>query len=116
MLCILLAISTLLTSWQFRREPSDQMPQVDTVWREVTIPHDWAISGPFDRENDLQKVIVVQNGENEATWKVNAIQAIAGEQLTEWYEGALEKYHVEIDYSHEGHDHDHDHEDETAAA
>ena len=45
------------------------MPQVDTVWREVTIPHDWAISGPFDRENDLQKVIVVQNGENEATWK-----------------------------------------------
>lgn len=69
MLCILLAISTLLTSWQFRREPSAQMPQVDTVWREVTIPHDWAISGPFDRENDLQKVIVVQNGENEATWK-----------------------------------------------
>lgn len=69
MLCILLAISTLLTSWQFRREPSDQMPNVDTVWREVTIPHDWAISGPFDRENDLQKVIVVQNGENEATWK-----------------------------------------------
>lgn len=69
MLCILLAISTLLTSWQFRREPSDRMPQVDTLWREVTIPHDWAISGPFDRENDLQKVIVVQNGENEATWK-----------------------------------------------
>ena len=69
MLCILLAISTLLTSWQFRQEPSAQMPHVDTVWREVTIPHDWAISGPFDRENDLQKVIVVQNGENEATWK-----------------------------------------------
>ena len=69
MLSILLAISTLLTSWQFRQEPSAQMPQVDTVWREVTIPHDWAISGPFDRENDLQKVIVVQNGENEATWK-----------------------------------------------
>ena len=69
MLCILLAISTLLTSWQFRQEPSAQMPDVDTVWRKVTIPHDWAISGPFDRGNDLQKVIVVQNGENEATWK-----------------------------------------------
>ena len=69
MISLLLAISTLLTSWQFRQEPSAQMPNVDTVWREVTIPHDWAISGPFDRENDLQKVIVVQNGENEATWK-----------------------------------------------
>ena len=69
MLTILLAISTLLTTWQFRQEPSEQMPNVDTTWHEVTIPHDWAISGPFNRENDLQKVIVVQNGEKEATWK-----------------------------------------------
>ncbi len=66
---ILIAISTLLTSWQFRQEPSEQMPNVDTCWHEVTIPHDWAISGPFDRAHDLQEVIVVQNGENEPTWK-----------------------------------------------
>ena len=45
------------------------MPNVDTVWHEVKVPHDWAISGPFDRANDLQEVIVVQNGENEPTWK-----------------------------------------------
>ena len=69
MFSIILAISTLLTSWQFRQEPSDQMPKVDTIWREVTVPHDWAISGPFDRKNDLQEVIVVQNGESEPTWK-----------------------------------------------
>ena len=69
MLTLLLAISTLLTSWQFRQEPSPQMPKVDTTWHEVTIPHDWAISGPFDRANDLQEVIVVQNGETEPTWK-----------------------------------------------
>ena len=69
MLSILLAISTLLTTWQFRQEPSDKVPNVDTTWHEVTIPHDWAISGPFDRENDLQEVVVVQNGESEPTWK-----------------------------------------------
>jgi beta-galactosidase len=69
MLSLLLAISTLLTTWQFRQEPSPQMPDVDTVWHEVTIPHDWAISGPFDRANDLQEVVVVQNGESEPTWK-----------------------------------------------
>ena len=69
MLTILLAISTLLTTWQFRQEPSEQMPNVDTTWHTVQVPHDWAISGPFNRENDLQKVIVVQNGENQATWK-----------------------------------------------
>ena len=69
MISILLAISTLLTSWQFRQEPSEQMPRVDTVWHEVSVPHDWAISGEFDRANDLQEVIVVQNGEKEPTWK-----------------------------------------------
>ena len=66
---ILLAISTMLTSWQFRKEPSPQMPNVDTTWHAVTVPHDWAISGPFDRANDLQEVVVVQNGESEPTWK-----------------------------------------------
>ena len=69
MLSFILAISTLLTTWQFRQEPSEQMPNVDTTWHQVTIPHDWAISGPFDRANDLQEVIVVQNGEKEPTWK-----------------------------------------------
>ena len=69
MISILLAISTLLTSWQFRQEPSEHMPRVDTVWHEVSVPHDWAISGEFDRANDLQEVIVVQNGEKEPTWK-----------------------------------------------
>ena len=69
MVSFILAISTLLTTWQFRQEPSEQMPNVDTTWHEVRVPHDWAISGPFDRANDLQEVIVVQNGEKEPTWK-----------------------------------------------
>ncbi len=68
-LTFLLAISTLLTGWQFRQEPSAQMPNVDTTWYQVTVPHDWAIKGPFDRNNDLQEVVVVQNGESEPTWK-----------------------------------------------
>lgn len=38
-------------------------------WESVTIPHDWAISGPFDMHNDLQVVAVEQNGEKEKTLK-----------------------------------------------
>ncbi len=38
-------------------------------WKPVTVPHDWAISGPFSRDHDLQKVMVEQNGETQATWK-----------------------------------------------
>ncbi len=55
---------TLLREWQFTQDTTD-----NPVWEDVTIPHDWAISGPFDRANDLQEVIVVQNGESEPTWK-----------------------------------------------
>ncbi len=69
MFSFLLAVSTLLTSWMFRQEPSEQMPDVDTTWQEVRIPHDWSISKPFDRSYDLQEVVVVQNGEKEPTWK-----------------------------------------------
>lgn len=56
----------LLTQWKFTHLDAQDQP---TGWQDVTVPHDWAISGPFDRENDIQKVVVVQNGENEATWK-----------------------------------------------
>lgn len=37
--------------------------------QEVSIPHDWAIYGPFDRKHDLQVVAVEQNGEKVATEK-----------------------------------------------
>lgn len=53
--------ATELKQWDFSRDGGK--------WESVTIPHDWAIYGPFDRSNDLQKVTVEQNGETEATWK-----------------------------------------------
>ena len=31
------------------------------VWEKVTVPHDWAIYGPFSRDHDLQQVAVTQN-------------------------------------------------------
>ena len=61
---LILAITSLLTSWQFAMEQDSlQMPIADDKnWQEVTVPHDWAIYGPFDRANDLQNVTVWQNG------------------------------------------------------
>ena len=52
----------LLAEWEFMRGDS-------SVWETVTVPHDWAISGSFDVENDLQTVAVVQDGETRATRK-----------------------------------------------
>ncbi|WP_236668524.1 beta-galactosidase GalB [Hymenobacter rubidus] len=41
----------------------------DTKWQAVSVPHDWAIYGPFDGNNDLQKVRIEQNNEQQATLK-----------------------------------------------
>ena len=56
----------LLKEWEFRRGHDIEATE---GWEKVTVPHDWAIYGPFDRGNDLQKVAVVQNGEKTATEK-----------------------------------------------
>ena len=52
---------TLNEGWQFSRD--------NTNWQEVTVPHDWAISGPFDKKWDLQVVAIKENGEDVATEK-----------------------------------------------
>lgn len=56
----------LLKEWEFRHGHD-----IDAVegWEKVSVPHDWAIYGPFDRSNDLQTVAVVQNRETVATEK-----------------------------------------------
>ncbi len=41
----------------------------DSLWEDVRVPHDWAIYGPFDEENDIQVVAVTQNFETVATRK-----------------------------------------------
>lgn len=58
-------IVDLKDGWQFTKDTVTP----DTRWESVTIPHDWAISGPFSRDNDLQVVAVEQNGETEKTVK-----------------------------------------------
>ena len=52
---------TLDEGWQFSR--------VNASWQQVTVPHDWAISGPFDKKWDLQVVAIKENGEDVATEK-----------------------------------------------
>ena len=68
---LVLALSTMcqaqsrkvinLPSWDFSRDGNS--------WSQVQIPHDWAISGPFDKKWDLQMVAIEQNGEKEKTEK-----------------------------------------------
>ena len=53
--------TTLSDGWSFSQDKQ--------AWQQVSVPHDWAISGPFDKKWDLQRVAIEQNGETEATEK-----------------------------------------------
>ncbi len=52
---------TLSDGWLFSRDSVE--------WQSVTVPHDWAIGGPFDKKWDLQVVAIEQNGEKEKSEK-----------------------------------------------
>ena len=62
----------LKDGWRFHRGEADGafMPVYDdSGWESVSVPHDWAITGPFSIENDLQHVQIVQNMETKASLK-----------------------------------------------
>ena len=59
---------TLTDDWQFSRDQQ--------TWQQVSVPHDWAISGPFDKKWDMQTVAIVQNGETQASEKTGRSGAL----------------------------------------
>ena len=98
--------------WKFTKgEVSDaEAPSFnDTKWETITIPHDWAISGPFDKNNDLQNVAVTQNFETQASlktgrtgglpyvgtgWYRTTFHSTPGKQTTLIFDGAMSEARV----------------------
>ena len=76
--CALLALATAgmaqdrkemnLKTWDFSKDKQ--------AWETVNVPHDWAISGPFDKKWDLQMVAIEQNGEKKASEKTGRSGAL----------------------------------------
>src|SRR5688572_15214411 len=72
-------VTELTDNWKFQKGKNDQAYQVnfnDKSWQKVTVPHDWAIYGPFDKEIDKQVVAIEQNGEKVATEKTGRTGAL----------------------------------------
>ena len=83
----------------------------DSSWKEVSVPHDWAITGPFDRNNDLQNVAVTQNFETRASvktgrtgglpyvgtgWYRCTFDAPQGKKTTLLFDGAMSEARVYV--------------------
>ncbi|MCH7399427.1 DUF4982 domain-containing protein [Belliella sp. DSM 107340] len=68
-----------LKDWKFYHGENNEADRVnfdDTSWEKVTVPHDWAIKGPFDKEIDKQVVRIEQNNETVATEKTGRTGAL----------------------------------------
>ena len=55
--------------WKFTRADEAAFSKLgfdDSKWQTVTVPHDWAIYGPFSINNDKQNVAIAQDGQKEA--------------------------------------------------
>ena len=106
----------LLSGWRFHRgasEGAEAAAYDDSGWQKVSIPHDWAISGPFDKQIDIQVVRIVEDGEQEATektgrsgalpwigegWYRNTFSIPEGYDSAELiFDGAMSEPHVWVD-------------------
>ena len=101
-------------NWKFSKGDFKEASQPefnDTKWESVVIPHDWAIFGPFDMNNDLQNVAVTQNFEKKASlktgrtgglpyvgtgWYRTSFDAPADKEVTLLFDGAMSEARVYI--------------------
>lgn len=100
--------------WKFMKgDVADAMkPDFDDKqWEAVTVPHDWAIYGPFDRSHDLQEVAVTQNLETAASvktgrtgglpyvgvgWYRTTFEAPVGKLVSLVFDGAMSEARVYV--------------------
>ena len=101
-------------NWKFSKGDFKEASQPefnDTKWESVVIPHDWAIFGPFDMNNDLQNVAVTQNFEKKASlktgrtgglpyvgtgWYRTSFDAPADKEVTLLFDGAMSEARVYV--------------------
>ena len=72
-------VITLKKGWKFEKGHHPNASKIafdDSNWQNVTVPHDWAIYGPFDKNIDKQTVAIIQNGEEIATEKTGRTGAL----------------------------------------
>ena len=72
-------VLNLQSDWKFSKgnHPNAVLTDFDdSLWESITVPHDWAIYGPFDKEVDKQTVAIEQNGEKIASEKTGRTGAL----------------------------------------
>ena len=111
-------------NWKFSKgdHPEAVSPDFnDQGWQPVTIPHDWAIYGPFGEGNDVQEVAITQNLEKKASRKTGRTGGLPyagvgwyrttfnvpafkdGQRVNLLFDGAMSEAHVYVNGREVGH-------------
>ncbi|RXG27573.1 DUF4982 domain-containing protein [Leeuwenhoekiella marinoflava] len=91
-------VTELHDGWKFHKGEAEEAQAEnfnDTKWEQVTVPHDWAIYGPFDKEIDKQTVAITQNGEKIPTEKTGRTGSLPFTG-TGWYRTTFEIPEFEV--------------------
>ncbi|WP_320970196.1 beta-galactosidase GalB [Bacteroides nordii] len=84
--------------WKFIKEEislGQEMNLDNGSWSDVEVPHDWAIAGPFNLNQDMQFVKVIEDGDKEARLRTGRTGALPATGIG-WYRRLL---HLPADYS-----------------
>lgn len=83
-------VQLLDTGWKFQNKEINTAINAidDNSWQTVTVPHDWAIAGPFDMNIDLQAVQVLEDGDKKPKLRTGRTGALPCFGIG-WYRKAL---------------------------
>ncbi|NQZ77719.1 MAG: glycoside hydrolase family 2 protein [Ekhidna sp.] len=85
-------VITLEKDWRFKNEEvsgGEKLSLNTKGWEQVEVPHDWAIKGPFDKENDVQFIRVKEDLEKKArtrTGRTGALPHVGIGWYRTWFE------------------------------
>ncbi len=80
-------VTLLDEDWKFQkgeRGSEQDLSFDDSRWQSVQVPHDWAALGPFDLNEDIQFVQVIEDGDKEAKLRTGRTGALPATG-TGWY-------------------------------
>ncbi len=85
-------IITLQSKWKFTlgENPNAFRKDFDdSKWQTVTIPHDWAIAGPFDKNGNGNTAKLPWKGEGWYRYKLNIPSSSAGKRIILLFDGVM---------------------------
>ena len=79
---------TFEKGWKFTREDNAEFANPgynDSKWQNVTVPHDWAIYGPFSINNDKQEMVFqFPSPYSDSTYSIGRLCCFKNESLSQY--------------------------------